>query len=632
MDEEIIFNPGAATQATGNAPRPNAGPSAFAEPDEIVFNPGAPAPQQTELEKYRAGIAALSPEKRAALIKEQQGRAAKFEQEYNPKLGSFGTFISNAADMATLGTQPYLAAAMAYPFGNKSYGDLVTDMKGVQRRSNVENPNASMYGTGAGFIASLPKSVIGSLPNSLSGIGSKVGQSVLSSMGQGAAFGLTQGGTGLEDLLSGKSYGLPALQQAGMGAIVGGVAHKVGDAISPAAVKDAAKYAYNLGVKLPAGIMNAGKKGYEYLSDGATQTANGVRKAFDDLSGDFNPASTAKDAIDDFMAYTPYVPPQLAPTINYFSKTLSEAPETAMDAVLNAGPKALRAMRATLKANGADQTWEGLQNGFMQHIAGPKGQFRFGDFSKRLGNIPTESRKILMDGWDQGQKMLGDVGNLADSTMHRGVNLIDAASDGLTFAGKETGKVSQWARNLATGSIGTGFGVGLANSGLSAAALAKLGLVAPVVAAGYGAKKAVDVSGKALSKRNIAQSPTVSKIVDNAVNSAKRYVTSTAGDADTAVARYTQKPLKSLVNTFLEPEQAKWYSKNMPAFLGGHADGGRIAYKKGGAVNSNIEPLVQKLMIRYKAVKRSQDSGTKTLLQQPDQAIVKALDVAQKAI
>jgi hypothetical protein len=60
--------------------------------------------------------------------------------------------------------------------------------------------------------------------------------------------------------------------------------------------------------------------------------------------------------------------------------------------------------------------------------------------------------------------------------------------------------------------------------------------------------------------------------------------------------------------------------------------GGRIAYKKGGAVHSNIEPLVQDLMKRYKAVKKAQDNGTKPLLEQPDQAIVKALEVAQKAI
>jgi hypothetical protein len=557
-------------------------------------------------------------------------RAAKFEQEYNPKLGAFGTFMSNAADMATLGTQPYLAAGMAYPFSDKSYGDLVTDMKGVQRRSQKENPNASMYGTGAGFVASLPKSIIGSLPGAASGA-SKIGQSLLSSMGQGAAFGLTQGGTGLEDLLSGKSYGLPALQQAGMGAIVGGVAHKVGDAISPAAVNDAAKYAYNLGVKLPAGIMNAGKKGYEYLADGAAQTATGIRKSFDDLAGDFNPAATAKDAIDDFMAYTPYISPQIASSVSNFTKTLSEAPETAMDAVLKAGPKTLRAMKATLKANGADQTWESLQNGFMQHLAGPKGQFGFSDFSKRLNSVPTESRKILMDGWDQGQKMLGDVSNLAESTMHRGVNLIDVASQGAKFAEKEGSKLGKWIRNAASGSVGAA-AYGLAQQGgLSAATLAKLGLVAPVVVAGYGAKKAVDASGKALSKRNIAQSPTVSKIVNNALNSARQYAISTAGNADSAIAQYTKKPLKSFVNTVLEPEQAKWYSKNMPAFLGGKAEGGRIAYKSGGKVGS-IEPLVQALMSKAKMAKKVSNKATEPLLNERDDAIARALAVAQKAI
>jgi len=595
------------------------------------------------LEKYRAGIDALPFEKRAALLRETNQRAAKIkaelEQEYNPKLGAFGTFISNAADMATLGTQPYLAALMAKPFSDKSYGDLVTTAKGVQRRSNVESPTASMLGTGAGFLASLPRSVIGSLPGAASSA-SKIGQGILSSMGQGAAFGLTQGGTGLEDFLSGKSYGLPALQQAGLGALVGGAAHKVGDAISPAAVKDAAKYAYNLGVKLPAGIMKAGQEGYEYLGDAAAKTALGVRQRFDDLAGDLNPASTAKNAIDDFVAYTNYVPPQLSDTMKFFSKTLSEAPETAMDAVLNAGPKALRVMKSTLKANGADQTWESLQNGFMQHLAGPKGQFGFGDFSKRLGAIPTESRKILMDGWDQGQKMLGNVSDLAESTMHRsGINLIDAATQGIKIGEKKASKIGKRIGDLVAGSgIGTAATYALLNDGLSAAALAKLGLLAPVVAGGYGTKKAVDATGRALSKRNVATSPTVSKVVDNATKAATRYVTSQAGNAindlNETITSYTQPAIKSALKTFGDEkgETAKWWSKNMPAILGGKAKGGRIAYKKGGAVHSSVEPLVQGLMSRYKAVKRSQDSGTKTLLQQPDQAIVRALDVAQKAI
>ena len=60
--------------------------------------------------------------------------------------------------------------------------------------------------------------------------------------------------------------------------------------------------------------------------------------------------------------------------------------------------------------------------------------------------------------------------------------------------------------------------------------------------------------------------------------------------------------------------------------------GGRTAYKKGGAVSPNVESLVQKLMGRYKAVKKAQDNKTKPLLEQPDEAIVKALSVAQKAI
>lgn len=557
---------------------------------------------------------------------------AKNEREYRANRQSLPGFLTSVAQFGDVagGVTPYLAAATDllpnYLGGNdNSYAQNVGRAKRILKNSQEANPYYSAFGTGAGIVGSLP---LGGAPT------------IAKSLGAGGLFGLTQGGTGLEDLLSGKSYGLPALQQAGIGLLIGGAAHKVGDAINPAAVKDAAKYAYNLGVKLPAGIMNAGKKGYEYLADGASQTSTGVRKAFDNIAGDFDPASTAKDAIDDFVAYTGYVPPQLAPTINYFSKTLSEAPEMAMDAVLNAGPKALRAMRATLKANGADQTWEGLQNGFMQHLAGPKGQFGFGDFSKRLNSVPKESRKILMDGWDEGQKILGDVGNLAESTMHRsGVNLIDAATQGIRLAEKEAGKVGKWVKGLAAGTgIGTGIGYGLANDVLSAATLAKLGIVLPIAAAGYGTKKAVDVTGKALSKRNVATSPTVSKVVNNATEAAKRSIISQAGsavdDLRENITSYTQPAIKNALKTFGDEkgETAKWWSKNMPAILGGKAEGGRIAYKKGGAVHSNVEPLVQNLMSRYKAVKRSQDSGTKTLLQQPDQAIVKALDVAQKAI
>lgn len=577
----------------------------------------APAPQAGQ----------LTPEQRAASRKALDEALAKNERTYKAAMDAATVLPGPLTTIASFGdvmggVTPYLAAIPKMFTNDKSYASNVGDAKRVLENSQEANPYYSGFGTGAGIVASLP---LGGAPTLAKG------------MGAGGLFGLTQGGTGLEDLISGKSYGLPALQQAGIGALVGGAAHKVGDAISPAAVKDAAKYAYNLGVKLPAGIMNAGREGYEYLGDAAAKTAFGVRQRFDDLAGDFHPAVAAKDAFDDFLAYTNYMPPQLSGDISSLSQKLADAPENAMDAVLNAGPKALRAMKATLKSNGADQAWEGLQKGFMQHLAGPKGQFGFGDFSKRLNSIPTDSRKILMDGWDQGQKMLGDVSDLAGSTMHRsGVNLIDAATQGIKLAGKESGKVSKWVKGLATGTgLGTGIGYGLANDILSAATLAKLGIVLPIAAAGYGTKKAVDVTGKALSKRDVAKSPTVSKVVDNATKAATRYVTSQAGNAiddlGKNITRYTQPAIKEALKTFGNKESQEWWSKNMPAILGGKAEGGRIAYKSGGKVGG-IEPLVQELMKKAKMAKKVSNKATEPLLNERDDAIARALAVAQKAI
>jgi hypothetical protein len=60
--------------------------------------------------------------------------------------------------------------------------------------------------------------------------------------------------------------------------------------------------------------------------------------------------------------------------------------------------------------------------------------------------------------------------------------------------------------------------------------------------------------------------------------------------------------------------------------------GGRVAYKKGGKVSQNIEPLVQDLMSRYKHAKKAETATTKPLLQHHDKAIVKALNIAKKAI
>ena len=52
----------------------------------------------------------------------------------------------------------------------------------------------------------------------------------------------------------------------------------------------------------------------------------------------------------------------------------------------------------------------------------------------------------------------------------------------------------------------------------------------------------------------------------------------------------------------------------------------------GGQVGATHEQLVSRLMNKAKQAKKATDSVTKPLLNAPDEAIVKALDVAQQAI
>ena len=64
----------------------------------------------------------------------------------------------------------------------------------------------------------------------------------------------------------------------------------------------------------------------------------------------------------------------------------------------------------------------------------------------------------------------------------------------------------------------------------------------------------------------------------------------------------------------------------------GHADGGRIERASGGRIEPQLEHLVGKLMSKAKTAKKMSDDATKPLLRVPDEAVVKALSVAQQAI
>jgi hypothetical protein len=62
------------------------------------------------------------------------------------------------------------------------------------------------------------------------------------------------------------------------------------------------------------------------------------------------------------------------------------------------------------------------------------------------------------------------------------------------------------------------------------------------------------------------------------------------------------------------------------------ADGGRIERASGGKVGKSIDHLVGRLMKMAKDAKKVSDKRTEPLLNAPDEAIVKALDIAQQAI
>jgi len=77
------------------------------------------------------------------------------------------------------------------------------------------------------------------------------------------------------------------------------------------------------------------------------------------------------------------------------------------------------------------------------------------------------------------------------------------------------------------------------------------------------------------------------------------------------------------------PEETKNYLRKV--FGGNAASGGRIERASGGAVGGH-EKLVNRMMMLAEKAKRETKKATESLLAQPDEAVVKALSVAQEAI
>ncbi|MDI9407642.1 MAG: transglycosylase SLT domain-containing protein [Candidatus Pacebacteria bacterium] len=110
------------------------------------------------------------------------------------------------------------------------------------------------------------------------------------------------------------------------------------------------------------------------------------------------------------------------------------------------------------------------------------------------------------------------------------------------------------------------------------------------------------------------------------------------GDERLAAAAYNAGPGRVREALRKAQEQGGSFEEFLPAEtqdylrkVFGSASGGRIERRSGGRVD-NVETLVSQLMTRVKSAKQETQKMTEPLLNQPDEHIVKALDVAQQAI
>jgi len=245
-------------------PKPGATPVA-------VGNTGGKPMSTDELAKI---LPSMTPADMAA----RKALAAKNSANPSPEtMGAIPTFAGSMANWGLFGATPYVAAALpGGELGSLPFNERVKYYKSAQASAEKEHPTSANTGAGAGLLTSLP--FYGT--KALSAIGA-----VKSAAAQGALSGLTQGGSGLEDWISDKADASAPLIQAGIGAGIGVGAQGLLSKINPVKIQDAAQYAYNLGVPIAAEMMNAGKKGFEYLAPKAEQTVNAISQGFNKLTG-----------------------------------------------------------------------------------------------------------------------------------------------------------------------------------------------------------------------------------------------------------------------------------------------------------------------------------------------------------
>ena len=570
------------------APTASPAPSATATPYGVSWNGSPMTKQQVDARNAKA-------------------RAMGYSEPSVPAWGSFAA----AGDRAGLNLAPSLMS--------QSDSELKSSKEARDAMINA-HPAASWMGWGAGTLAD---AVLGSE--------SPLGYAALQGGLAPAIDEYNKGG--IEGLASNIAH---PLTEAGSNVAMQYLGGKLLGEFAPKTLGEAADAAKKLGVYLPAGLFNHVPT--------LAQTSSDVTGLFRKAAGSLYPTSTFGSALQQFYdkaSSTARGP--MRDAANWLKSVGINGENFDPVAAVKAMPSEVMSTFKKVMPSINSRSLPNMQESYFGHFFSPDGA------TVPLKNVAekhvwndTESWRMFMRDRPDLSNFMNNVSDLAKSTTKNAKNLVDEGYNAATSAAGKAGG-GLWDLAKKAGSFAgiplayTAHYLGMPLEGVGLAALAG---EAPAAARAIRNK---------VSTRNIgAPSEGVRQIPEQAIRLAK---SATRQSVPGVISRYVGEPIHNAASSFVDnalntagdprtkQQSSDWWHKNAPYYLGGNQkwmgmfnQGGRVAYKKGGKVSPHIEPLVQDLMSRYKHAKKAETATTKPLLQHHDKAIVKALNIAKKAI
>lgn len=297
-----------------------------------------------------------------------------------------------------------------------------------------------------------------------------------------------------------------------------------------------------------------------------------------------------------------------------------------MASVKNGNPTVLGNVKDIISQADPD-AWDKFSQGYLQSIAPSDTPFTFGKFSKGWGNTSAAAKDIIFGPSGSGG---------ARDTLENVSNLGKAAGSHLDHFGINPDTQSFWIPAELLGMLG---GDGTATKAVAATGIGTAGghlaaqdVAAPMPAPTFRSNFTSTIPGVSHALK-WGQSPVKGGLAKTAINTAKQI-----GIPVGAKAVVDYSPVVGRLGLLGAYREAKGAGNEISGALGTddqaeHAKGGRVERKDGGkTMNRTHEQRVKRLMDLAKKAKKEEDAATKSLLNVPDNAVVKALSVAQKAI